>query len=111
MGDIDLRKMWKRENQRRKESFEILKKFRAILKKFVEIVKFVEEFLEEYTREVDLQENNFYQIAMLLSLVRLFLKVFLVACLNSETKKEFYSSTTTELTEFRTIVSFLTSCL
>lgn len=88
MGDIDLRKMWKKQAQRRKESFEILRKFRAILKKFVEIVRFVEEFLAEYTAEVELQENNFYQIAMLLALVRLFLKVFLVACLSSETKAE-----------------------
>ena len=66
----------------------MMSKFRAILKKFVEIVTFIEEFLKEYSGKLELQENNFYQIAILLALVRLFLKIFLVGCLNSETKIE-----------------------
>jgi hypothetical protein len=88
MGDIDLRQIWKKQDQRNKESLDVLTKFRSILKKFVEIVIFLEEFLKEYTHTVELQENNFYQIAILLAIIRLFLKVFLLACLNSETKIE-----------------------
>jgi hypothetical protein len=88
MGDLDIRQIWKKQDKKYQESFEILTKFRAILKKFVEIVIFLEEFLNEYTESIELQENNFYQMAILLALVRLFLKIFLVACMNSETKIE-----------------------
>jgi hypothetical protein len=88
MGDIDLLGILKKEDQRAKESFELLTQFRAILKKFVEIISFVEEFLKEYSGLLELQENNFYQIAIILGVIRLFFKLFLVACLNSETKIE-----------------------
>ena len=86
MGDLDLRKIWKKQDQKFKESFLLLEKFKSIFKKFVEIIIFVEDFINEYAKNMELQENNFYQIAILLSLIRLFLKLFLVGCLNSETK-------------------------
>ena len=83
-----MRQIWKKQDQRYKESMDVLSKYRSILKKFIEIVIFLEEFLDEYTQKIELQENNFYQIAILLAIIRLFLKIFLLACLNSETKIE-----------------------
>lgn len=87
MGDIDLLRILKKSDQKAKESFELLTKFRAILKKFVEIISFIEGFLGEYSGMLELQENNFYQIAILLGIMRLFFKIFLVGCLNSETRE------------------------
>ena len=46
----------------------MMSKFRAILKKFVEIVTFIEEFLKEYSGKLELQENNFYQIENIIKL-------------------------------------------
>ena len=82
VGDIDLRQIWKKQDQKFQESFKLLVKFRAIFKKFVEIITFIEEFIAEYAVDLELQENNFYQIAILLGVIRFFIKLYLVGCSN-----------------------------
>lgn len=87
IGDLDIRNLWKKNSDKMRESQEILLKFRSILKKFVEVVAFLEVFIEKQDKSKKLHENNFYQIALVLATIRLFIKIFLAACLQSKTTK------------------------